>query len=44
MGTDILDAASLGDTKRTETAAMSEDSRKRRRLRQVFPEHKYHIS
>ena len=37
MGTDILDAASLGDTTRTETAAMSRTSRKRRRLRPGVP-------
>ena len=43
MGTDILDAASLGDTKRTETAAMSRTVESADGYAQVFPEHKYHI-
>jgi H+-transporting ATPase len=43
MGTDILDAASLGDTKRTETAAMAKTVEFADGYAQVFPEHKYHI-
>ena len=43
MGTDILDASSLGDTKRTETAAMSRTVESADGYAQVFPEHKYHI-
>ena len=43
MGTDILDAASLGDTTRTETAAMSRTVESADGYAQVFPEHKYHI-
>ena len=43
MGTDILDAASLGDVTRTETAAMSKTIEGADGYAQVFPEHKYHI-
>jgi H+-transporting ATPase len=43
MGTDILDAASLGDTTRSETAAMSKTIEGADGYAQVFPEHKYHI-
>ncbi len=43
MGTDILDAASLGDTKRIETAGMSKTIEGADGYAQVFPEHKYHI-
>jgi H+-transporting ATPase len=43
MGTDILDAASLGDTTRSETAAMSKSIEGADGYAQVFPEHKYHI-
>jgi H+-transporting ATPase len=43
MGTDILDAASLGDTTRTETAVMSQTIEGADGYAQVFPEHKYHI-
>jgi H+-transporting ATPase len=42
MGTGILDAAGLGDTKREETAA-AESSEQADGFAQVFPEHKYHI-
>jgi H+-transporting ATPase len=43
MGTDILDAASLGDTTRSETTAMSKAVEGADGYAQVFPEHKYHI-
>jgi H+-transporting ATPase len=43
MGTDILDAASLGDTTRTESAAMTKTIEGADGYAQVFPEHKYHI-
>jgi len=43
MGTGILDAASLGDTKREETAAAAEAIENADGFAQVFPEHKYHI-
>jgi H+-transporting ATPase len=43
MGTDILDAASLGDSKRIETAGMSKTIEGADGYAQVFPEHKYHI-
>jgi H+-transporting ATPase len=43
MGTNILDAASLGDTTRNETAAMSKSVEDADGYAQVFPEHKYHI-
>ena len=43
MGTDILDAASLGDVTRTESAAMSKTIEGADGYAQVFPEHKYHI-
>ncbi|MBW4079633.1 MAG: HAD-IC family P-type ATPase, partial [Acidobacteria bacterium] len=43
MGTDILDAASLGDTKRTETADMAKAVEDADGYAQVFPEHKFHI-
>ena len=43
MGTNILDASSLGDVKKKETAAMSESIEKADGFAQVFPEHKFHI-
>jgi H+-transporting ATPase len=43
MGTNILDAASLGDSKKQETAEMAESIEKADGFAQVFPEHKFHI-
>jgi H+-transporting ATPase len=43
MGTNILDAASLGDSKKKETAEVAESIEKADGFAQVFPEHKYHI-
>ena len=43
MGTDILDASGLGDTKRHESAASADAIEKADGFAQVFPEHKYHI-
>jgi len=43
LGTDILDAASLGDTKRHETDEAKKAVEKADGFAQVFPEHKYHI-
>jgi H+-transporting ATPase len=43
LGTNILDAAGLGDTKRHETDAEAETIEKADGFAQVFPEHKYHI-
>jgi H+-transporting ATPase len=43
MGTNILDAASLGDAKKQETADVAESIEKADGFAQVFPEHKYHI-
>jgi H+-transporting ATPase len=43
MGTDILDAAGLGDAKREETAAVAESIEQADGFAQVFPEHKFHI-
>jgi H+-transporting ATPase len=43
MGENILDAASLGDSKRLETAAMAEAVEGADGYAQVFPEHKFHI-
>jgi H+-transporting ATPase len=43
MGTNILDAASLGDTKKEETTEVAESIEKADGFAQVFPEHKYHI-
>ena len=41
MGTNILDAASLGDSKKQETAEVAESIEKADGFAQVFPEHKY---
>ena len=43
MGTNILDAASLGDVKKQETAAVAESIENADGFAQVFPEHKFHI-
>ncbi len=43
MGTNILDAASLGDSKKQETAKVAESIDKADGFAQVFPEHKFHI-
>ena len=43
MGTDILDAAGLGDVKHDETAAAAESIENADGFAQVFPEHKFHI-
>ncbi|HEY0255803.1 MAG TPA: plasma-membrane proton-efflux P-type ATPase, partial [Candidatus Methylacidiphilales bacterium] len=42
-GTNILDASSLGDSKKEETAEVSESIEKADGFAQVFPEHKFHI-
>ena len=43
MGTGILDAASLGDTKQDASTAQAEAIENADGFAQVFPEHKYHI-
>jgi H+-transporting ATPase len=43
LGTDILDAASLGDSKRQETDEAKKAIEQADGFAQVFPEHKYHI-
>jgi H+-transporting ATPase len=43
MGTNILDAASLGDSKKKETAEVAESIENADGFAQVFPEHKFHI-
>jgi H+-transporting ATPase len=43
MGTNILDGASLGDSKAKETAAETKSVEGADGFAQVFPEHKYHI-
>jgi H+-transporting ATPase len=43
MGTNILDAASLGDSKKQESAEVAESIERADGFAQVFPEHKYHI-
>jgi H+-transporting ATPase len=43
MGSDILDAAGLGDVKRNETAATAKSIETADGFAQVFPEHKFHI-
>jgi H+-transporting ATPase len=43
MGTNILDAGGLGDTKHHESAQSAEAIEKADGFAQVFPEHKYHI-
>ena len=43
LGSDILDAAGLGDVKYEATAAVTESIEKADGFAQVFPEHKFHI-
>jgi H+-transporting ATPase len=43
MGTNILDGATLGDSKSTETAALVKSVEDADGFAQVFPEHKFHI-
>jgi H+-transporting ATPase len=43
MGTDILDAASIGDVKKKATAAEAASIEAADGFAQVFPEHKFHI-
>ncbi len=43
MGANILDAASLGDSKKNETSEVAESIEKADGFAQVFPEHKFHI-
>jgi H+-transporting ATPase len=43
LGTNILDASGLGDTKRRETPESAEAIEKAEGFAQVFPEHKFHI-
>ena len=43
LGTNILDATGLGDSKHQETTAMAKSIEKADGFAQVFPEHKFHI-
>ncbi len=43
MGTNILDASSLGDSKHQENTEMTESIENADGFAQVFPEHKFHI-
>jgi len=43
MGTNILDASGLGDSKKKESTVMSESIENADGFAQVFPEHKFHI-
>ena len=43
MGANILDASSLGDSEKEETAEVAESIEKADGFAQVFPEHKFHI-
>jgi H+-transporting ATPase len=43
MGTNILDAGDLGDSKKQESTEVSESIEKADGFAQVFPEHKFHI-
>jgi H+-transporting ATPase len=43
MGTNILDAASLGDSKKDESDAVAQSIETADGFAQVFPEHKFHI-
>jgi H+-transporting ATPase len=43
LGTNILDASALGDTKKQESSQMAEAIEKADGFAQVFPEHKFHI-
>ncbi|MGH7997822.1 MAG: plasma-membrane proton-efflux P-type ATPase, partial [Opitutaceae bacterium] len=44
LGTNILDAANLGDSNRREAAEMVESVERADGFAQVFPEHKFHIA
>ena len=43
MGTNILDAKTLGDSKKQESAEVIESIEKADDFAEVFPEHKFHI-
>jgi len=43
MGANILDASSLGDSKKTESTPVAESIEQADGFAQVFPEHKFHI-
>ncbi len=43
MGTNVLDASTLGDSKHEESTATAESIEKADGFAQVFPEHKFHI-
>jgi H+-transporting ATPase len=43
MGTDLLDAGGLGDSKKQESTEVAESIEKANGFAQVFPEHKFHI-
>ncbi|MFA5216792.1 plasma-membrane proton-efflux P-type ATPase [Sulfuricurvum sp.] len=43
LGANILDASSLGDSKKEETSEVAESIEKADGFAQVFPEHKFHI-
>jgi H+-transporting ATPase len=43
LGANILDASSLGDSKKQESATVAESIEKADGFAQVFPEHKFHI-
>ncbi len=43
LGTNVLDAAGLGEVKKKETTAVAESIENADGFAQVFPEHKYHI-
>ena len=43
LGTNILDASGLGDSKQQETAAVTQSIEQADGFAQVFPEHKFHI-
>ena len=43
LGADILDGASLGDSRHDETAAIAQSIEQADGFAQVFPEHKFHI-
>ncbi|MBC7825993.1 MAG: plasma-membrane proton-efflux P-type ATPase [Candidatus Parcubacteria bacterium] len=43
LGTNILDASALGDSKQQETAAVTQSIEQADGFAQVFPEHKFHI-
>jgi H+-transporting ATPase len=43
LGANILDASSLGDSEKQESAAVAESIEKADGFAQVFPEHKFHI-